>query len=174
LADVLPTDPSIWPALAGSLAPIIVGGAATHFKLFLDSKGDFRGRVRLHKKGLIEKLATKHATMLQHVRSLAEDDELRGDGRETPDLVGDLAADTFHLFAVFFRCEILSLVLKVAYHVMFATIVLGIAGLIIAWLVAESRPYILVGAIVVLIVQVSSIFGAFRASWKLDEIEDVT
>jgi hypothetical protein len=124
-----PVDPALWSGLIASTVPVVVGAATVHFRIFIEPQADFRNRINLRRKALIEQVASRHAALLQHVRSITEDDLLRGDGREEPDLVGDLTSEVFRVFTVFQRLEVLRVVVRVAYLILFITIALGLLAL---------------------------------------------
>ncbi len=156
-----------------ALAPVVLGGAATYFNIFLTSKEDFRNRARLERSALMERLAGKLAALCQHVRALTADECLRGDGRETPDLVGDYAEENLRVFTVYHRLAVLETVVRYAYMSLYVSVVLGIGGLLLAALLPPAGRWVLSGAIGVVAVQVVIVFIVQLAAWKLQEYEDV-
>lgn len=168
-----PPDP-ILPSLVASVVPIVLGSLATYFKPFVESQKDFRKRIRLRRDALLEQLAGRHAALLQHVRRITPDDLLRGDGREEPDLVGDLTGETFRLFTIFHRLEALRLAVRVAYTGLLVTVTLGILGALVSWVWGEVRPWIFVGGIVLVVAQIALVGLLYWSSCKLETYEDVT
>lgn len=161
-------------ALIASVGPIAVGAVTVHFKLFIESNSEFRKRISLHREKLTERFAGRLAALLRHVRSMTVDDVLRGDGREEPDLVGDVAQECYKLTTVLHRMEIIRTVVRLAYSLMFAAIALGIVGVFVAWLWADSRPYVLWGGIALVTFQVAVVLSVMRASSMLEVYEDVS
>lgn len=168
------TPDSVWPSLIASVAPIAVGAVSVHFKLFIEPDGEFRKRVSLQRKELIERLAGKFVALLHHVRGMTDDDVLRGDGREEPDLVGDVAKECCKLSTVLHRMEVIRAVVKCAYFILCLSIGFGIIGVLFAWLWVDSRPFVLWTAIGVVLLQVVLVLCVMRASSALEVYEDVT
>ncbi len=173
LADATTTVPDGLTAIITSLIPIVLGGVATHFKLFLPAKEEFRRRTQLKKADLKEKVAIRLSTLVQHIRELAPDDCLRGDGREQPDLVADYTEEHFRAFTIVSRLSVLDAVLKYAYLILYGCIVVGLVGLFLAWLCPVARPEVLWVAIIIVGIQIVVILVALLASHKLDEYEDI-
>jgi len=169
----LQSDP-MWPSLVASVVPIVLGSLATYFKPFIESQADFRSRIRLSRKDLLERLAAKHAALLNHVRQITPDDLLRGDGREEPDLVGDLTGETFRLFTIFHRLETLRLVVRSAYTVLLATVCLAIIGALVSWLWVDARSWSLIFGIGLIVAQVGFVGLLYWSSSRLETYEDVT
>ncbi len=165
-------DPS-WPAMLASAAPIAVGAITVHFKLFIESDGEFRKRVSLRRKELVERLAGRFASVLQHVRSMTDDDVLRGDGREEPDLVGELAQECSKVTTVLHRMEVIRFIVKAVYTTMWLLIVLGILGFFMAWLWEPSRQVVLYAGIAVVLLQAAMVYAVMQASSSLEVYEDV-
>ena len=168
------TPDPLWPPLIASIAPVAVGSVSTHFKLFIESDGEFRKRISLHRKELTERFAGRLAAVLQHVRGMTDDDVLRGDGREEPDLVGDVAKDCYKLSTVLHRMEFIRAFVRLAYSILFITIGLGICGVFFAWLWVESRPFVLCAAISLVVFQAALVLCVMRASSALEVYEDVS
>lgn len=166
--------PSPAPVALAALLPVLLGGAATYFRVFIVSQKDFRSRIDLKRSFLLERVATLHSVLLNHARSIDRNDLLRGDGRNEPDLVGDYTAEVFRLFTVFHRLEVLKLIAKTAHYVLFCTIALGLAGLIAMLVSDKSHPYVFWGAVAVVVVQLLTILVVLLASGKLEQYEDVT
>jgi hypothetical protein len=168
------TPDPVWPSLIASVAPIAVGAVTVHFKLFIEPDGEFRKRVSLHRKEMTERLAGKLAALLQYVRAMTTDDVLRGDGREEPDLVGDVAKECYKLTTVLHRMEFIRSFVRLAYSIMCVSIVLGIVGVFFAWIWVESRPFVLWGAIGLIVFQAVLVLCVMRASSALEVYEDVS
>jgi len=161
-------------AVVVAVIPIALGGVTTYFKIFITPKDDFRNRTTLKRIGMREKVASRLTALLQHVRSLASDDVLRGDGREDADLVAEYIDETFRAFTIYSRLSILDSILKYAYTLLYVTIVGGLAGALLAWLVPPTRASVLWASIGIIAVQVITVLCVLLASLKLDEYEDVT
>lgn len=167
-----PPDP-MWPALVASMVPIVVGSVATYLRPFVESQADFRSRIRLRRAALLEHLAGRHTALLQHVRRITEADLLRGDGMQEPDLVGELTGETFRLFTVFHRLEMLKTLVRTAYTGLLVTVSLGIVGALIAWLWSDARAWVLSIAIVLACVQIAFIGFLYWSSCRLETYEDL-
>ena len=167
------TPDPVWPALIASIAPVVVGAVSTHLKLFIESESDFRKRISFQRKERIEGFAGRVASVLQHVRRMTEDDVLRGDGREEPDLVGDVAKECYKLCTVLHRMEMIRAVVRIAYSVLCVSIGVGILGVVLSWLWVDSRPYVFGAAIATTLFQVALVLGVMRASSVLEVYEDV-
>jgi len=109
------SDPSALTAGIAAVIPVVFGSVTTWLKIFIDPQKDFRARIDLKKKDLLERVAMDHAVLLNHCRAIDEDTLLRGDGYNEPDLVGNYTRRVFKLFAILHRLETLKLVVKVAY-----------------------------------------------------------
>ncbi len=173
MAGSLQSDP-MWPSLVASVVPIVLGSLATYFKPFIESQGDFRSRIKLCRKDLLEQLAAKHTALLQHVRQITPDDLLRGDGRQVPDLVGDLTAETFRLFTIFHRLETVRLAVRSAYTVLLATVCLAIVGALLSWLWVDARSWLLIFGVALIVAQVGFVALLYWSSSRLETYEDVT
>jgi hypothetical protein len=168
------TPDSVWPPLVASIAPIAVGAVSVHFKLFIESDGEFRRRISLHRQNLIEGFATKLAAVLHHARRMTADDVLRGDGREEPDLVGDVAKECYRLSCILHRMEFIRAFARIAYTILCVSIALGIFGVLLAWLEPAARPYVLWGAIALVVLQFGLVLCVMRASSAMEVYEDVS
>ncbi len=171
------TPPDGVATIIAAIAPIVVGGVTTYFKIFLVPKQGFRNRMLLKRGELHEHLAMRLVALLQHLRSLCltgtSDAPLRGDGREQPDLVDEYLRESLRVFTICHKLGILEKVVKWSYLFLYATIVSGLAGVLFAWLAPASRTWVLWISIGLVAVQVITVFVVQAAAWKLDEYEDV-
>ena len=171
----MPADSETLLSIVTAVVSVVLGGVATHFKLFLPSKDNFRNRTRLKKTALTEKMAGHLTVLLQRVRSLSElDDPLRGDGREDPDLVGDYSTESFRTFAIYHRLEVLDRTIRRSYFLLYLSIALGIIDALLAWLVPTTRGWVIGTALGLIGIQMITVFVAQLACWKLEEYEDIT
>ncbi|HUW83214.1 MAG TPA: hypothetical protein VMZ31_10500 [Phycisphaerae bacterium] len=99
---------------------------------------------------------------------------LRGDGKENPDLVGELTRETFRLFTVFHHLELLKRVVRLAYTGLLITVCIGIVGALLAWLQIQARTWVLMVGIVLVVVQIALIALLYWSSCRLETYEDVT
>ncbi|MCI0630320.1 MAG: hypothetical protein L0Y44_06655 [Phycisphaerales bacterium] len=166
---------SLWPSLIASIAPIVLGAVTVHYKLFIEPEAEFRKRVSLQREKLIEQLAGRFASVLQHVRAIAmtPDNDLRGDGREEPDLVGDVARECYKLSTVLHRMEVIRTIVRSTYIVLLLTVALGIFGVFSALIWQTWRPYVFWCAVGLLVLQTLLILGVMRASAAMELYEDV-
>jgi hypothetical protein len=171
---VAETPDSVWPALVASVAPIAVGAFTIHFRLFIESNSEFRNRVNFHRAKLTEQFAGKLAAVLKHSKSMTADDVLRGDGREQPDLVGDVAKECYKLTTVLHRMEVIRIIVRFAYSMIFAAIAVGLIGVCVAWLWADSRPFVIWAGMGLVLFQGIIVLGVMRASSVLEVYEDVS
>ena len=171
------TSPGSLAAIIVAAVPIVLGGVTTYFKIFLVPKQDFRYRIRLKRTELLENLAMKLVTLLQHVRSLCltgpQDAPLRGDGREQPDLVDEYSRENLRVFTVYHRLGTLEKVVSYSYLWLFITIAAGIAGVFCAGFVPVSRPWIPGASIGIVAAQVLIVLVVQLSAWKLDKYEDI-
>lgn len=161
-------------SLVALVVPFLLGSLAAYFKPFVESEKDSRKRIKLRREALLEQLAGKHAALLQHVRRMTGDDLLRGDGREEPDLVGDVTGETFRLFMIFHRLETLRLVIRVAYVGLLVTVCLAVFGALLSWLWGDARPWLVFFGIGLIVVQVSFVGLLYWSSCRMEMYEDVT
>jgi hypothetical protein len=170
-----PSD-QLWPSLAASLVPLVLGGLVTLLKPFIESPKEFKKGVDLQRKALQERHASKHAALLQHLRHIitAEIEPLRGDGREEPDLIGEMTSETFRLFTVFHRLDTLRLSVRAIYTGLLVSIFLAVLGALASIIWVDLRPWILMGGVALVVLQLGLIGTLYWASWKLDTYEDVT
>lgn len=161
-------------SLMSTAAPVVIGAAVTYFKLFIEPPQVFRDRIRLTRQTLIERLALHHTKVLQRVRSLSDSDEpLRGDGNETPDLVGDLADNTFRYTSIFYKLEMMRLLVRAAYILMMAFIFFGIIGMLVAILLEPSRVALIFIGMAMAAAQGITVASLFTASQLLEVYEDL-
>lgn len=165
---------SMWQSLVAALVPIVLGSLGAYFKPYIVPYPKFCSTIKLLRQKLLEQLAVKHAALLQHVREITPDELLRGDGREQPDLVGDLTGDTFRLFTIFHRLETLRLVYRSVHTVLLATVCLAIFGALAACLWVATRAGIPYAMCVLVAVQVCFYVLLYWSSCKLETYEDVT
>lgn len=173
LAENTATDAGAWGAVLAAIVPVLLGGVATYFKLFIPSKEDFRHRTKLKRSVLCEKMATRLAGLLQHVRSLTPDDYLRGDGREQADLVGEYTEENFRVFRVYRRLDVLDGIIRYAHLSLYVTIVVGLAGALLAWLSSACREVVVITALIAIGIQILTVLLVQMACWKLDDYEDI-
>jgi hypothetical protein len=168
------SNPSAVTAGVVAVVPVLLGAVTTWLKIFIDPQGEFRRRINLKRNDLLERVSLLHATLLNHSRRIDDDKLLRGDGHNEPDLVGDYAHRVFKLFAIFHRLEILKLVVKVAYWMLFTLIGLGILALLVNVLFDELRVVVLWYGVGAVVLELGLIAVVFAASQRLEQYEDVT
>ena len=110
-----PTNPSQLATALAALLPVVLGGTATYLNIFLGPKDEIRSRVSLRKRDLLEKVATQLSMLLNHARKIGDDNLLRGDGRNEPDLVGNYTEELFRLFTISYRLETLKSLARLCY-----------------------------------------------------------
>ena len=160
-------------AVIAPIVAVVIGALSAYLKLFLVSREDFRHRAQLLRKALIEEAASNLAALLQHVRSLGPDDMLRGDGRETPDLVGDHAQEELRISLVCHRLGLLETLVRAAYMVLYATTVCGLGCFFLAWLWSKSRTWVLVASLVLIGVQSVTVLAVQMTCGAMDKYEDL-
>ena len=169
-----PTDP-LWPALVASIAAVAVGGVSVHFKLFIESDSDFRKRIELHRAKITEQVAGKLSAVLQHVRIVVNspDTNLRGDGYEDPDLIGEMAQVIRKFSTTVYRLEIIRTLVRAAYFILYISICFGFLSILFCWTWEAARAYLLWFAIALIVLQAIVVYGVIRASNALEVYEDV-
>ena len=168
-------DPALWRSVAPSIVAIVIGGAGTYFKPFIGPEIEFRSRIVLRRKELIERTAVRLAALLQRVRSIAStDDLLRGDGRESPDLVGDLVSEVYRVSLTLLHLETMRSLVHGVYLLLMLTVVAGIGALVIASLLPATRLVILYVGLGILALQICLFLTLFLKSRHLDTYEDLT
>lgn len=164
---------SAMTAGVAAVIPIILGGVTTWLKIFIDPQKDFRSRIDLKKKDLLERVALQHLALLNHCLSIDDDTLLRGDGYNEPDLVGDYAGRVFKLFTIFHRLELLKLVVKVAYWLLFMLIGFGVVALLVNLVFDETRAIVFWYSVGAVLLELGVIGAVFAASQRLDQYEDI-
>ncbi len=83
-------NPNTLAIPAVTLLPILIGTILRYVGIFIEKPKELRNRIDLLEKSKTEMLAVKLTAVLSHLRRIIDTDELlRGDGKETVDLVGD-------------------------------------------------------------------------------------
>lgn len=161
---------SMWPLLL----PIVMGLMAA-FKPFVDSRDVFRRRFNELRITIEERLAVKHAALLQHLRRIidVEIELLRGDGKNQPDLVADLVEATSKLFTILQGLRTLSGAVGVAYGAIFTALCLGIVGALASLLWADAQACAYWGGFVLVGVQIVFFVLLMWASSKLRTYENL-
>ena len=168
------SNPSAITAGVAAVIPVALGGVTVWLKIFIEPLKDFRARIDLKKKDLLERVAMQHATLLNHCRNIDEDALLRGDGYNEPDLVGDYTDRVFNLFAIFHRLEVLKLGVRLAYWLLYTLIVLGVLALLVNLVFDEGRAFVLWYAVGAVLLELVVIGAVFAASQRLEQYEDIT
>ena len=172
LAAIDLSNPSNVMAAVAVVMPVLLGGVTTWLNIFIDPQREFRSRIDQKRAELIEGVAVQHAFLLNQCRNY--DNDLRGDGRNEPDLVGEYTGRLFKLFVIFHRLELLKLVVRCAYWALFALIALGVLGFLCNLLFDETRQVVLWYGVVAVLIELSVIGVVFATSQKLEQYEDVT
>lgn len=166
------SDLPAWTAFTG-LLPLLVGGAAAAMRLFVEPIREFRSRAGLIEKRLLEVVAFGLSALLNHVRRIDDDSVLRGDGRNEPDLVGDHTESMFRLFRVVHRLEILRSSVRWCFNILLSTALLGVAGVLVAALVAASRLYVVYAVVGLTAIQFVCVVINYQCARKLEQYEDI-
>ena len=123
-------------------------------------------------KGLLERVAMQHHTLLKQYLSAGEHTVLRGDGYNELDLVGDYTRDVFKLVTLFHRLEVLKLVVKAAYWFLFMLIGLGVIAFLVNLFFDAARPVVLWYATVAVILEIVAIGVVRSESQRLEQYEE--
>lgn len=165
---------SLITSVLASITPVLIGLGSTLFKPYIEPIDKFRDRVNLKRSSLIEKHASKNAALIKHALATYDtDDPLRGDGIQAPDLVFEVTNETFRLFKVFYRIELLKKIYKVCHFIMLLATVLGVVGLLLVFLLEPFRHVILIVASILIILQIVAVIIMFFNSTKFDTYEDI-
>lgn len=169
----------LWEAVTASAVPVFIGGATERLHIFLDPLQSVRDRVKLKRKDLIERLATRHADLLETVQSdiQVSGELLRGlvaapQGADK-DKIGAFTFETFRIFAVCHRLELLSWAIRSGHLTLLCTTILGLVGVTLSFLVPASRFVVLVTGLSIGAVQVLVVLTVYSCARKLDEYEEV-
>jgi hypothetical protein len=136
--------------------------------------------VKLQRKALIERLASQHADLYQAVRG---DVEVTGDFTRglviapkdaDKDRFGAFTDETFRLFAIFHRLEVLAWVVRTAHTTLLTTTILGLVGLVASFLAPEWRPLVLPSGLSLAAVQTLVVVITYACARRLDSYEDIT
>ena len=161
-----------WPILF-PLVPILIGAGTAYFNIFIDSQREFRERISLKRQILTEQLATKLATLLNHLRNITDDQVLRGDGREEADLVGDYSQELIRSFRIFHRMDLILFWVRFSYMALFVTTAIGLLGFLFSIFIPELRLAISYGVVVVVVLQILTVSFIFLAAQRLETYETV-
>lgn len=164
---------SLWAAFA-SLIPVLFGGIAAGMRLFVEPVKEFRRRADFIEKRLLESIAVRLSSLLNHARRIEDDSVLRGDGHIEPDLVSDYTESVFKLFRMVHRLELLRLTIRWCFNVLLATALLGAGGAVIGIIWAETRPYIVYFAGLIVAIQCIAIVVNYTSANQLEQYEDIS
>jgi len=167
------SDPSALTAGIAAVIPVVFGSVTTWLKIFIDPQKDFRARIDLKKKDLLERVAMDHAVLLNHCRAIDEDTLLRGDGYNEPDLVGNYTRRVFKLFAILHRLETLKLVVKVAYWLLYTFIGFGLVAFLANLVLDEGRAVVFWYGVGAVLLELALVGAVFAASQRLDQYEEI-
>ncbi len=163
------------PAFVTSLIPILVGGLATHCKLFINSPDDFRNRIRLKRAEFFEQVTSAHCALLTRVMRIQGTDEiLRGDERKEPDLVLEYTHKIFRFFRLAGRLEVLNWLVRAGYLVLYLTICTGLIGAVSALLLPQFRFLVVCLALGALLLQILTVLSILLLGWRLELYEDIS
>jgi len=165
----------LWEAVTASAVPIVIGGATERLHLFLEPLQTVRDRVKLQRKALIERLATKHADLLRDVQEdvYAPGFVVAPKGSDE-DKIGAFTFETFRLFAIFYRLEVLGWIVRTGHLTLLCSTILGLVGLILSFLVPDSRTIVLATGLSIGGVQALIVLAVFLCGRKLDDYEEIT
>ena len=159
---------------ATAITPVIWGVVTVYLKIFIDPQKDFRARIDLKKKELLDRLAMQHLTVLKQCLNIEENTFARGDGYNEPDLIGDYKDRVFKLFTIFHRLEVLKLAVKAAYWLLFALISLGFLAFLVNLVFDEARAIVFWCGVVAVLMELGVAAGVHAASQRLGQYEDIT
>jgi hypothetical protein len=166
------SDPSgVTAGVAAVISVLLGGGVTSRLGMFLQPQGEFRDRIDRKTDAISEGLTVRHASLLNYCRNY--DNDLRGDGRNEPDLVGEYTAHLKRLFVMLNRLELLKLVVKWAYWVLYMLISLGIIAFLVNTVFDEVRAVVFWYGVGAVLVELAVIGAVFAASQKLGDYEDV-
>lgn len=170
----------LWEAVTASAVPVVIGGATERLHLFLEPLQSVRDRVKLQRKALIERLASKHADLLRDVqadmevsRDVLRDFVVAPRGSDE-DKIGAFTFETFRLFAICYRLEALGWIVRTGHLILLCSTILGLIGLILSFLVPDARSIVLATGLSIGGAQALIVLAIFLCARKLDDYEEIT
>lgn len=156
-----------------NVAAVLMGAVGRWFNPFIEKRQEYRNRASLLQKNLLEQVSMRNVALLQHLRNNIDltDFELRGDGRETPDLVHELTLRIFRSSEILSSLLFWSNAVKRCYQALFILTAAPFFLIFFALLADFIRtifPYI---GIAILTIQVLIVMILIQASFSLDEYE---
>ena len=165
-------DPNSFTVPSVTLLPILVGSILRFTGFFIEKPKEFRDRVNLLEQSLTEKLARKLTSVLSHLRGIIDtDDVIRGDGRETADLVGDYAIELNRIFRITIRLGVLNTLFRIGHWTLLITITVGILLLLTSFITTAYNSLLLIVAIVATVLQIFAVIILFSQNNKLEDYE---
>lgn len=165
-------DLPYWTAFS-SLAPLLLGGIAAGMRLFVEPMKEFRQRAELIEKRLLEAIAVRLSSLLNHSRRIDDDSVLRGDGHIEPDLVGEYTESVFRLFRLAHRLEILRMTIRWCFNVLLGTAISGVVGAVVGFVWPESRFFVVYFAACIIAIQCAAIIINYTSARQLEQYEDI-
>ena len=111
-------------------------------------------------------------SVLSHLRGIIDtDDVIRGDGRETADLVGDYAIELNRIFRITIRLGVLNTLFRIGHWTLLITITVGILLLLTSFITTAYNSLLLIVAIVATVLQIFAVIILFSQNNKLEDYE---
>ena len=169
LSSLTVPDPEAVTALAIAVFTLVLGIAANYFRPFYPSREKFLQQVSFIRQKLVEEVAAKHETLLNHARKIFDDVQLRGEGG---DLVGEYAAQMFRKSMLYDRLDILKRRYDTAFSALFLAMLLAAVGLLVVLYDHALARYVFLGCLGIVILELAAICVLWWTSLELGECED--
>ena len=164
--------------LLTTLLPAALGGMLVVFKPWIPGLRETRQRVDKVRSTIVEGCCNAEHRMLAKAiqiglnsMDVAKLNELRGNGRDEPDLiqehVAELLADAIRLD----RLDIICRTVRTLHHALLTDLIGAGVAVVVAGLVERSRPFIGALALFLLIVQILCVVRLWRLENELDGYE---
>lgn len=176
---MLISSESLWANLGSSsfftaIVPIVLGGVLAYFKPWLPAEDDIRERSNLKRQVLLEEVNKR----LQHLLSQLQDadfdlKDLRGAPPGQPDLIADFTAEFIQTIEVGEKLRKIYVCVKACYTLFLITVVAGLVGLLVAFVVEGARQYVSIACYIIIAFQLVLILVIRRWMGRFEECERI-
>lgn len=165
-------DANSLPTSIVTFLPILVGLTSRFIGIFVSKPKELEKRINLVESSITEKLALKLTAVLNHLRSIAYTDELlRGDDRESVDLVGDYSNELNRLFKIVNKIGSLNAKFRICHGTLLITTLVGILLFLISFISDIYNFQLLVSASAIIAVQVVVVMYLYFQINRLGDYE---
>lgn len=165
-------DPNSYTVPTITLLPILFGVIFRYIFFLIEKPKDFRNRVDILENSLTENLALKLTAVLSHLRGIVDTaDVIRGDGRETADLVGDYASELNRIFRITIRLGVLNTLFRIGHWTLLVTTTVGILLFLTSFITTAFNSLLFIVAIITVLLQILTVIVLFYQGNKLEDYE---